>query len=57
MSTLAKWWKEGLIDPDVLTMDRKVIEANVLSDKIGSWLGLIGGQMGTYLTVKKRYIV
>ncbi|WP_271629211.1 extracellular solute-binding protein [Caldicellulosiruptor sp. DIB 104C] len=53
MSTLAKWWKEGLIDPDVLTMDRKVIEANVLSDKIGSWLGLIGGQMGTYLTVKK----
>jgi len=53
MSTLAKWWKEGLIDPDVITMDRKVIEANVLQDKIGSWLGLIGGQMGTYLTVKK----
>lgn len=53
MSTLSKWWKEGLIDPDVLTMDRKVIEASVLSDKVGSYIGLIGGQMGTYLTVKK----
>ena len=53
MQTLQKWWKEGLVDPDVLTMDRKVIEPKVLNNLIGAYLGLIGGQMGTYLMVKK----
>ncbi|ACM61447.1 putative aldouronate transport system substrate-binding protein [Caldicellulosiruptor bescii] len=53
MNTLAKWWKDGLIDPDILTMNQQTIQANVLSDKIGAYLGIISGHMGAFLAAKK----
>lgn len=56
MSTLQKWWKEGLIDPDILTMNQKIIRANVQNDVIGSYLGLLSGDMGFFLNLKKDMI-
>ncbi|AZT91287.1 extracellular solute-binding protein [Caldicellulosiruptor changbaiensis] len=56
VATLQKWWKEGLIDPDILTMNQKVIKANVQNDIIGSWIGLLSGDMGFFLNLKKDVI-
>lgn len=56
IATLQKWWKEGLIDPDILTMNQKVIKANVQNDVIGAWLGLLSGDMGFFLNLKKDII-
>jgi putative aldouronate transport system substrate-binding protein len=53
MSVLQKWWKDGLIDPDLLTMNRQAIQAKIMNDQIGAWLGLLGGTMGKFLQAKK----
>jgi len=56
IATLQKWWREGLIDPDILTMNQKAIKANVQNDLIGSYIGLLGGDMGFYLNLGKDII-
>lgn len=53
IKTLQKWWKEGLIDPDVLTMNRDIIRANIQNDLIGAFLGLIGGDLAFFVNLKK----
>lgn len=56
IATLQKWWKEGLIDPDILTMNQKAIKANVQNDIIGAYIGLLGGDMGFFLNLGKDII-
>jgi len=53
MAILQKWWKEGLLDPDLLTMNRQAIQAKIMNDQIGAFLGLLGGSMGKFLQAKK----
>jgi len=53
VALLQKWWKEGLIDPDIVTTNNSGIEAKILNNQIASFLGLIGGNMGTFLSNKK----
>jgi len=53
VEVLQSWWKAGLIDPDFLTMNRQAIQAKIMNDQIGAFLGLLGGDMGKYLQAKK----
>jgi putative aldouronate transport system substrate-binding protein len=53
LSTMRKWYAEGLIDPDYVSIDRKGFEAKVVGDKMGSYAGLMNGHMGKFLGLKK----
>jgi putative aldouronate transport system substrate-binding protein len=54
LKTMAKWYEEGLIDPDFLITDRKAHDAKVTSEEAGSYYGLINSYMGTYSTVMEK---
>lgn len=48
LTTMQKWYKEGLIDPDFASNDTKTMDAKVTSGKAGAFYGYIGGSIGTY---------
>lgn len=50
IATMAKWYKEGLIDPDVATVDRRLSRTKILNGESGAMQGLLGGDMGAILT-------
>jgi putative aldouronate transport system substrate-binding protein len=49
LTLMNKWYKDGLIDKDIFTMDQKTADAKMLSGKSGSLVGNLGGNMGKYL--------
>jgi len=49
LTTLAKWYKEGLIDQDFATNDQKALDAKVTGEKAGAWVGAPGGGVGSYM--------
>lgn len=51
LSTLAKWYKEGLIDPDYITVDKNIFNQRVSQEICGSWYGLAGGCLGKLSTL------
>lgn len=53
LSTLAKWYKEGLIDPDYLTTNQKVFDAKVTGGMLGSFVGNMGSGIGRYMGLMK----
>lgn len=53
LAVMAKWYKEGLIDPDIGTVDQKVLDAKMTSDKSGAAFALLGGGMGTWMNTMK----
>jgi putative aldouronate transport system substrate-binding protein len=54
VSTLAKWFKEGLVDPDFPVHDTQTWRAKVMSSKVGAIISNVGGGMGFfYDNVKK----
>ncbi|MDQ0872913.1 putative aldouronate transport system substrate-binding protein [Paenibacillus sp. V4I3] len=48
LTTMQKWYKEGLIDPDFASNDGKTMDSKVTSGKAGAFYGYIGGSIGTY---------
>jgi putative aldouronate transport system substrate-binding protein len=46
LSTMNKWYKEGLIDSEFAATDAKKRDANLQSDISGATFGLIGGTLG-----------
>lgn len=46
LTRMNSWYKEGLLDPDFVTIDRKTFDAKVLQNKALGWFGFIGGVMG-----------
>ncbi|MDU0202769.1 MULTISPECIES: ABC transporter substrate-binding protein [Paenibacillus] len=48
LTTMQKWYKEGLIDPDFASNDTKTMDAKITSGKAGAFYGFIGGSIGTY---------
>lgn len=50
IKTMAQWYKEGLIDSEISTNDRKSMDSKVLSVGAGSWTGTLGDGMGNYLS-------
>lgn len=54
LATMSKWYKEGLIDPDVATVDTKVLDSKVTSEKTGAAFSLLGGGIGTWLSAVEK---
>lgn len=50
MTTMNKWYKEGLIDPDIATVDKKVIDSKFTSEKTAVSFALLGGGIGNYMS-------
>ena len=49
LETMNKWYSEGLIDPDYLSVDAKGCDALILNDIGAAFYGKANGHMGTYL--------
>lgn len=53
--TMNKWYEENLIDPDVLSTDRPMLDNKVLTDLAGAyWSGAGTGQLGLYMRQKQN---
>lgn len=48
MTTLAKWYKEGLLDPDFAAQDGKTYDAKITGGRVGVWFALAGSGIGRY---------
>lgn len=51
---LAKLYKDGLLDKNVASTDRKTVDSNMLNGKTGAIYGAGGSNLGTYLSVMKE---
>lgn len=49
LTTLNRWYKEGLLDPEFATINGAASQARVLDDQSGAFYGFIGGSIGPYL--------
>ena len=49
LGTMAQWYKEGLIDPDSVSMDQKLMDAKVTGNQLGSFIQNTGGGIGKYM--------
>lgn len=50
IKTMAQWYKEGLLDSEIATNDRKNMDSKILSLGAGSWVSTVGDGMGNYLS-------
>ncbi len=48
VTTMSKWYSEGLIDKDFTTLDGKAFGAKMVNNQIASYYGNVGGGIGTY---------
>lgn len=48
VETMARWYKNGLIDQEIFGNDNKVTSSKLLNDKTGASYGFIGSAIGTY---------
>ncbi|TDF94061.1 extracellular solute-binding protein [Paenibacillus piri] len=53
LTTLAKWYKEGLIDPDFAITDAKQFDAKVMGNRAGAWTGATSGTFGRFVQLMK----
>ncbi len=53
LKTMAQWFKEGLIDPDFVSMDRKTLDAKATSGILGALVGNAGSGIGNYMGLVK----
>jgi putative aldouronate transport system substrate-binding protein len=53
LTTMAKWYKEGLIDKNFASTDLKAFDANFLSGKTGASAMNVGGGIGKYVPAFK----
>lgn len=53
LTTFNKWYKEGLLDPEYATQDRKAFDAKITGDKAGAFIGSPDSYIGTYLKLAK----
>lgn len=49
LSTMRKWYEEGLIDKEYAKTDRKGLDSKVYGDFLGTFWGTTGSYMSTYL--------
>ena len=48
LSTMNKWYEEGLIDKEFASMDNSARDAKNLTGTAGAWTGSVAEQVGTY---------
>ena len=53
VSTLAKWYAEGLLDPEFASTDTKMMDAKMTGDRGGAYYGALSGGLGKYLNARK----
>lgn len=53
ISTMNKWFKEQLIDPDFAVTDGKSFDAKVTGNRGGFYIGALNGNLTRYLTLMK----
>ncbi|HEY5583832.1 MAG TPA: hypothetical protein VIK78_04990 [Ruminiclostridium sp.] len=53
VTTMAKWYKEKLIDPDYLATDSKSFESKVVSNKVGTFWGMSNGHLAKFTSLWK----
>lgn len=53
LALMAKWYKEGLIDPDYATTDGKLKDAKVTNNQLGAFTGYAGSGVGRYISLMK----
>ncbi len=53
LETMAKWYKEGLIDPEIMTNDGKAFDFKVTNNLAGSYREGIFGGLGKYMGLMK----
>ncbi len=49
IATMAKWYKDGLIDQDAFGNDGNITKSNILNDDAGSIFGFIGSLQGSII--------
>lgn len=49
LSTMAQWYKEGLIDPDSVSFDQKAYDAKMTGEQLGTGIMLLGGGIGKFM--------
>lgn len=54
ITTLAKWYKEGLIDPDYLVCDTTQFRSKAVNELSGMWYGRVAGVLGVLETAMKN---
>lgn len=53
LTLMNSWYKQGLIDKDIFSVDQKTADAEMLSGKAGSTVGNLGGTLGKYIDTMK----
>lgn len=54
LTLMNKWYKDGLVDPEFFTNDRKTFEAKVLNYTSGVFNGYTGSNIGVFLDAMKE---
>ena len=53
LETMAQWYAEGLIDPDIATMGNDQVSAKITNGNAGAAMGQAGSRMGTWITAAR----
>ncbi|MCM0649608.1 extracellular solute-binding protein [Clostridium swellfunianum] len=53
VSTFNRWYKDGLLDKNFATVDKKIKASNMLSGKSGATLAYSGGDIGNWINAMK----
>ncbi|MDR6550887.1 extracellular solute-binding protein [Paenibacillus qinlingensis] len=51
--TMVKWYKDGILDPELATNNGKTIDAKITANQAGATLGNTGSGLGKYLPLMK----
>ncbi len=53
LATMAQWYKEGLLDPDIATLKNDQVSAKITNGTSGASMGQAGSRMGTWTTAAR----
>lgn len=53
LTTMARWYADGLLDPEFASQDNSAFDSKNTGGKSGSWLGTTSSKLKNYLTMMK----
>lgn len=54
LALLAKWYQEGLLDPEFFSQTESTLQAKIIAGDVGSYIGSAGGMMGKSLSELRK---